>query len=204
VIVPDSLHDTPPSPGASVADQQAQAWIQGCVANDRKVQEQMYRAYYEPFFKICLRYADDEQDAALWLNDGFLKIFTRICDFRGQGSLEGWMRRVVVNTCLDHLRQKASYRTVPLTADAATTPADAPVTLNDALSQIQFRELTALIQHLPVASRTVFNLCVFEGFSHREIAQALNIREGTSQWHVNRARELLKARILQSSQTHRS
>jgi RNA polymerase sigma-70 factor (ECF subfamily) len=130
------------------------------------------------------------------LSDAFFKIFTKIDTYTGAGPFEAWMRRIVINTCLTHFRNYGGDSAAPL-PDADTVSRNnhhlqAP---NDALSRIGIKELTSLIQNMPPMSRTVFNLYIFEGYSHKEIAAQLGISEGTSHWHVSSARQWLKSKI---------
>lgn len=169
--------------------------IEGCCANDRIFQEYLYRQYHAEFLKVCGRYAQDFQDAEQLLQDGFLKIFHSIQHFGHKGSFEGWMRRIMINTCLDYLKSKQfkdnkQLQYVSELPNSAKHHCEASV-----LQKIVLDDLTGIIQSLPPMSRAVFNLFVMDGFSHREIAKELNISEGTSQWHVNNARKSLQQRI---------
>jgi RNA polymerase sigma-70 factor (ECF subfamily) len=172
--------------------------IAGVRNQNRAFQEQLYKQYYSLFLKICARYAKDMEDAEQLLNDGFLKIFTNMDKFGGTGSFEGWMRRIMVNTCLDYLRSKYLKDAKKLSMNSM--PADtAPISVSaDALENLTFKELVLVIQSLPAMTRTVFNLYVFDGFNHGQIAEQLEISEKTSQWHVHKARTLLQKKITNS------
>jgi len=142
------------------------------------------------------------EDAEQLINDGFLKIFTNIDKYGGTGSFEGWMRRVMVNTCLDYLRSK--YLKDAKMMSMHSVPADeAPVAMiGDAVENINFKELVTLIQSLPAMTRTVFNMYVFDGYNHGQIGEQLEISEKTSQWHLHKARTLLQKKIIKNdSQT---
>lgn len=169
--------------------------IEGCCVQNRIFQEYLYHQYQMEFLKVCVRYAQDFQDAEQLLQDGFLKIFHHIQHFGHNGSFEGWMRRIMVNTCLDYLRSKQfkDSKQLQLLPDISTSlnhHCDASV-----LQKIALDELTGIIQSLPPMSKAVFNLFVMDGYSHKEISNELNISEGTSQWHVNNARKCLQQRI---------
>jgi len=169
--------------------------IEGCRRNDRMLQEHLYKKYYSLFLKLCARYAKDMYDAEQLVQDGFLKIFNHMNDYVGKGSFEGWMRRIVVNTCLDYLKSKYLKNSMQLhfpneIADSATFSIN-----NNALDKIAMKDLLGIIQTLPPMSRTVFNLFVFDGYSHKEIGKILEMSEGTSQWHVNNARKSLQQKI---------
>lgn len=169
--------------------------IEGCRRNDRSLQEHLYKKYYSLFLKLCARYAKDMYDAEQLMQDGFLKIFSHMNDYSGKGSFEGWMRRIVVNTCLDYLKSKYLKNAMQLHYPTEIGDSAAFSTDNNALDKIAMKDLLKIIQTLPPMSRTVFNLFVFEGYSHKEISKILEMSEGTSQWHVNNARKSLQQKI---------
>lgn len=169
--------------------------IAGCRSQKRAFQEQLYKQYYSLFLKICARYARDMQDAEQLLNDGFLKIFGRINTYSGTGSFEGWMKRILVNTCLDYLKSKELKNSMQLHYNAGKMEDQLIAPSATGLDNIEFKELVAMIQGLPAMTRTVFNLYVFEGMSHKEITKVLPISEGTSHWHVHQARHQLQKKI---------
>lgn len=177
--------------------------IKGCCAQDRTFQEYLYKEYNRVFLKVCVRYAKDFHDSEQLLQDGFLKIFSKIEEFKHKGSFEGWMRRIMVNTCLDHLRSKQfkdgrMLENISDWNDAGKYQCEAEV-----VNKIALDDLVRLIQALPPMSKVVFNLFVFEGYPHKEIAEQLKISEGTSQWHVNNARKILQAKILKRKQLNK-
>lgn len=174
--------------------------IEGCQRNDRLLQEHLYKKYYSLFLKLCARYAKDMHDAEQLLQDGFLKIFNHINDYAGTGSFEGWMRRVVVNTCLDYLKSRYLKNSMQLHFPDEMGESAKFVTNNNALDKIAMKDLLGIIQLLPPMSRTVFNLFVFDGYSHKEIGKLLDMSEGTSQWHVNNARKNLQQKIIANQQ----
>lgn len=147
------------------------------------------------FLKVCARYAKNMQDAEQLLNDGFLKIFTQIDKYGNTGSFEGWMKRVVVNTCLDYLRSTYLKEEMTMHVNAIQPEETNLSVTNEGMKQIEFRELLSMIQILPSMTRTVFNMFVFEGFNHKEISEQLDISEGTSHWHVHQARNMLQKKI---------
>ena len=169
--------------------------IAGCRDQNRAIQEHLYKIYYSLFLKICARYAKDMQDAEQLLNDGFLKIFTNINKFGDQGSFEGWMKRVMVNTCLDYLRSKYLKQEMVMHVHAIPAEQSNLSISNEVFENLEFKELVRVVQSLPAMTRTVFNLFVFEGYTHAEIAAQFNISEKTSQWHVHQARYLLQKKI---------
>jgi RNA polymerase sigma-70 factor (ECF subfamily) len=172
--------------------------IEGCKKGSRKAQEQLYRLYYRAMASLCLRYTQNDADAVEVLNTGFLKVFQHIQRYEpAQASMYTWIRTIVVNSCLDFVKQRA--RTQPgkdleYAADVHI-PAEAVLKMNAA-------ELLALVRELPPATAAVFNLYVLEGYSHKEIVQLLGISEGTSKWHLNAARKLLQQRLQKDAYPH--
>ncbi len=169
--------------------------IDGCKRQKQLFQEQLYKNYYGLFLKVCMRYANDIHDAEQLLNDGFLKIFANIIKYEGKGSFIGWMRRIVVNTCLDYIKSKQNRDDKNTDYKEAISETNIVQHDSNALQNISFKELQMMIQALPAMSKTVFNLFVFEGYSHKEIGGIMEISEGTSQWHVNNARKILQNKI---------
>ena len=174
--------------------------IAGCRKKNRAIQEHLYKVYYSLFLKVCARYAKNMQDAEQLLNDGFLKIFTQIDKYGNTGSFEGWMKRVVVNTCLDYLRSTYLKEEMTMHVNAIQPEETNLSVTNEGMEHIEFRELVNMIQTLPSMTRTVFNLFVFEGFNHKEISEQLDISEGTSHWHVHQARNVLQKKIIKVEQ----
>ena len=172
--------------------------IAGCRKKDRALQEHLYKIYYSMFLKVCARYAKSMQDAEQLLNDGFLKVFTQIDKFNNTGSFAGWMQRIMVNTCLDYLRSGSLKEDMIMHVNAIPAEESNLSVGNEAIENMDFRELVKLIQLLPAMTRTVFNLYVFDGFNHRQISEQLDITEGTSHWHVHQARNMLQKKIMKS------
>ncbi len=167
--------------------------IHRCSVNDGKAQEWLFKTYYSRLMTICLRYTDNEDDAKDILNESFLKIFQNISKFNHQGSFEGWLKRIVANSAIDFVRkqQKLKYtQPIQLLPDIPDY-----TSYQDAISVLSEKELLQLIRKLPPMSRNVFNLSVFENYSHKEISNLLDIKEGTSMWHLNNARNILKKQI---------
>lgn len=169
--------------------------INGCRNHTRSFQELLYKQYYSLFLKICARYAKDMEDAEQLLNDGFLKIFHSISKYEGRGSFEGWMKRVLVNTCLDYLKSKYLKNSMQMQVNPALVEESTISVDNNGLKQLEFKELVRMIQSLPAMTRSVFNLFVFEGFTHKQIGQLMGISESTSYWHVHHARTTLQQMI---------
>ena len=165
-----------------------------CQAKDRKAQEHIFRAWHSGFLKVCLRYAPDRQTAEGLLSDAFFKIFTRVEQCSEAATFEGWMHRIVVNTCLSHIRSATSSKNV-LLVDTAEGIGGTQHSYNDGDSRMGLQEVIALIQKLPPVTRAVFNLYIFEGYPHKDIAAHLEMSEGTSHWHLSTARAWLKSKI---------
>ena len=169
--------------------------IEGCKKDDRKAQEQLYRNYYGAMMNLCLRYTQNEPDALDVLNRGFLKVFKNIQRYDpSQASLYTWIRTVVVNSCLDHIKSRQreiSTRELDEAADVNIAP--------EIVTKMKAEEILQLVRGLPAATQGVFNLYVMEGFSHKEIASLLNISEGTSKWHLSEARKKLQEQVNQSN-----
>jgi RNA polymerase sigma-70 factor (ECF subfamily) len=174
--------------------------IAGCRKKNRAIQEQLYREHYSMYLKVCARYAKSMLDAEQLLNDGFLKIFTQIDNFKSAGSFAGWMHRIMVNTCLDYLRGSALKEEMIMHVNSIPAEESNLAIGNDGIESIEFKELVKLIQSLPSMTRTVFNLYVFDGYNHKEISEQLTISEGTSHWHLHQARNMLQKKINNSDQ----
>jgi len=171
--------------------------IRHCKNQDREAQEQLYRLYAGKLFGLCLKYSDNQAQAEDSLQDGFLTIFAKISQYSNQGSFEGWMKRIVINTCLQKHRSQKLYE---ITNEENL--AEEEVEIDDESVSLDY--LLNLIQSLPDRYRQVFNLYVMEGFSHKEIAKMLNISEGTSKSNLSRARLSLKEKIEESQNTNNS
>jgi RNA polymerase sigma factor (sigma-70 family) len=165
-----------------------------CRDGNSAAQEKLYKMYYGSMMNVCLRYSKNADDAVEVLNTAFLKVFQNIDKYTGDGDLfHGWVRRIMVNTALDRIRfEKNRYNnTVPLNINN-----DSKNIENDALSQFAEEDLLKMIEELPPTSRMVFNLYVFENYTHKEIGKMLNITESTSQWHLLNARRILMSKII--------
>jgi RNA polymerase sigma factor (sigma-70 family) len=162
--------------------------VKGCQNNERKYQEILYRRYSRKMYGICMSYAGNRELAQDMLHDAFLKIFRTIDSFKMEGSLEGWIRRVVSNTAIDLLRKNQRLDQF-INEDMLEPLATVKPGVH---SYLATKEILELVGHLPHGARAIFNLFALEGFSHREIAEQLQISEGTSKSQYNRARNLLK------------
>ncbi len=163
--------------------------IAGCRRNDRFYQEALYRKFARTMYGICLSYTADQAAAQDILQESFLKVFRKIKEFRMEGSLEGWIKRVVVNTSLDYLRIKSRINQY-----IKDEPIDSVEEKESELNKnINVQPILDKIANLPEGARAIFNLYAVEGYSHKEISKKLNITEGTSKSQYNRAKKLLQA-----------
>ena len=167
--------------------------IKGCIAGDRRIQEELYRRFSPKMYAVCLRYANNADDAQDLLQEGFIKVYRNLHRFRAEGSFEGWIRRVFVNTSIEHFRKK-STRLSMVTDKEENTIEDADIT---ALHKMAEKDIINIIQELSPGYRTVFNLYVVEGYSHKEIGELLGISEGTSKSQLARAKGVLQKKITQ-------
>lgn len=165
--------------------------ITACINNNRKAQRELYEHYAPIMMTVTLRYVGNYDIAQDVLQDAFVKVFTSLQSFSGSGLLESWIRRIVINTALEYLRNNdVLHESVEL--EEAISSATISET---ALDDISVEELMKIIASLPSGFRTVFNMFAIEGYSHKEIAQQLNITESTSRSQFNRAKALIKKKI---------
>lgn len=167
--------------------------IEGCLANDPKAQEFLYKRFSRRMYGVCLRYARNTLEADDILQEGFIKVFTFLKDFRQDGSLEGWIRRTIINTAINYYHSKENEWKETTIDKAVTFSSDT----EDALSKISAEDLLQLIRQLPEGYRMVFNLYVIEGYNHQEISEMLNISENTSKSQLSRARGALQEKLAQ-------
>ncbi len=165
--------------------------IEGAKSGDRRSQKAIYDLLSHKMFAVCLRYMGDREAAEDILQDGFVTLFSKLDSFSGTGSFEGWARRIFVNTALMSLRKKDALKnTEDLDAAWSISTPDP-----SAIQKIGHEELLKMVSALPTGFRTVFNMYVIEGYSHKEIAEALGISETTSRSQLQRARVLLQSKI---------
>lgn len=165
--------------------------IERCINHEHTAQSVIYQMYAAKMFAICLRYGKTRMVAEELLQSGFVKVFKSMDRFRNEGSFEGWIRRVMVNTAIEYYRQAAKIQeTRELTPEL-----DPAGQYESALDSLQMEDLLALIAGLPDGYRMVFNMYAIEGYSHKEIAMRLGITEGGSKSQLSRARQLLQSAI---------
>lgn len=172
-------------------DKQQQDVIAGCVQGKPLAQRALYDKHAPKMLAVCFRYAKDRDEAEDMLQEGFIKVFHNINKFQNQGSLEGWIRRIIVNTAIDMIRKnKALMLETPINDNLSENLIADEVTDN-----LDVEYLLNIIQELPTGYRLVFNLFAIEGYSHAEIGEKLNINESTSRSQYTRAKILIKKRI---------
>jgi RNA polymerase sigma factor (sigma-70 family) len=160
--------------------------VSGCIKADPAAQKQLYDRFSRKMFGVCLRYSASREEAEDLLQDAFLTVFEKISSYKSAGSLEGWIRRIMVNTALQHFRKQR----IQWAEGSEYNDPVAPEEVN-----LETRELLRLIQGLPTGFRTVFNLYAIEGFTHPEIGQMLGISENTSKSQYARARAQLMIKV---------
>lgn len=164
--------------------------IRGCKNGNRSAQEKLFKLYAGKMLGVCVRYFQDRVEAEDVLQDGFIKVFQKIDSFRNDGSFEGWIRKIMVNTALEQYRKNKNLYAV---VDAEEVQED--LTENFLIESMDAKYLLKLIHELPSGYKAVFNLYAIEGYGHKEIAELLGISEGTSKSQLARARALLKKKL---------
>lgn len=165
--------------------------IKACLKGDRASQKRFYQIFADKMYGVCFRYTNNEDEAKDILQDGFIKVFLNLKKFNNKGSLEGWIRRIIVNTALERFRDKKYLFAVKMESGYERDEKE----YDHIISEISANDLLKLIQELTPQYRTVFNLYAIEGYSHKEISEKLNIKEGTSKSNLSRAREILKDKV---------
>lgn len=162
--------------------------IKQCKKQDRKAQERLYHLFSGKFFTLCLKYSSNYEQAKDTLQEGFIKIYQNISQFKGKGTFEGWMTRIIINTALKEYQKKSIFLFVN-----DQEYEDPEVEIDEEEVPIDF--LIQIIQELPDRYRLVFNLYAMDGYSHQEISELLKISVGTSKSNLSRARVKLKEKI---------
>lgn len=167
--------------------------IAGCVKNDRRAQRKLYEKYASRFFPLCVRYVSSREQAKDILQDGFITVFDKLHTYKGDGFFEGWMRRIFINTALMYIRRNDILKhtdeidEVPIKVGGYES--------FDVVDSLDAKQIMQMIGEMPDGFRTVFNLFVFEGFSHSEISKELGITEGSSRSQLSRGRVWLQEKI---------
>lgn len=156
------------------------------------MQAALYERFAPKMYGVCLRYTSDQEEAQDILQEGFIKVFKNLEKFRQEGSFEGWIRRIVINTAIEHFRRRKHLQPVTEKEEAAIE-----TTEESALDRLAEKDIIALVRQLSPGYRAVFNLYVIEGYGHKEIAEMLGISEGTSKSQLARAKAVLQ-RLVQT------
>jgi RNA polymerase sigma factor (sigma-70 family) len=176
-----------------IQDHQEDEIVKGCIQGGRHHQKLLYERFYGSMMAVCMRYTSDREEARDVLHEGFMKVFRNLDRFHQGTNLGAWIRRIMVNTAIDHYR-KAAKRPNLVEINHAVHEID----VQDVVSDMSADEILALVQRLSPAYRTVFNLYVIEGYSHKEVGELLGISEGTSKSNLAKARAKLQQMILTS------
>ncbi|HOY27459.1 MAG TPA: RNA polymerase sigma factor [Flavobacteriales bacterium] len=171
--------------------------VQGCLGGDRRCQETLYTRYARRMYAVCLRYARHQLEAQDLMQEGFIRVFEKLSAFRMEGSLEGWIRRIMVHTAINQYRKKSFQQERFGMENLPESPVESL-----ALDNLGEQELMKLIAELPDGYRHVFNLYAIEGFDHAEIAAMLGCGESTSRSQLSKARSYLQARIERKEVLH--
>lgn len=162
--------------------------IHACLQNDRNSQRKLYQAYAGRMLVVCMRYVQNQAEAEDILQEAFIKIFQNLDKFRAESSLGSWIKRIVINTTINQIRAGIHFKDMSDVQDYENQIPDN----HSSIEGIQFQELIEIIQKLPKGCQAVFNLFAIEGYKHHEIAQMLNITEGTSKSQYSRAKAILQ------------
>jgi RNA polymerase sigma factor (sigma-70 family) len=168
--------------------------IVGCIANERKFQEMLYRQHFQTMYSMCRRHVSQEDEVMSILNNGFLKVFQKISTFENRGSLQGWIRRIVYHTLIEQVRSQQRYRKHIVLDEFPIKGYSGQI-----MDGLLLEDIMLLLDKVPNMSRKVFRLYAIEGFNHREIGEKLGINENTSKWHLSNARTVLKKELEKSN-----
>ena len=166
--------------------------LQGCLDNLSIAQEALYNRFSPRMLGVCYRYARNREDAEDMLQEGFIKVYSQIHQYKGSGALEGWIRKIVVHTCINILKKNKKFSDSVDLVHASSIQ----ISENNIPSLLQAKQVVECIRLLPIGYRTVLNLYAIEGFSHKEISGILEIEESTSRSQYTRARALLEEILL--------
>lgn len=165
--------------------------LEGCKTGNRKMQEALYRQTSARMLAVCMRYVSGKAEAEDVLQTGYIKVFQKVKEYRGEGSFEGWIRRIMVNTAIESYRKSLRNMNVVPIEEAVEQPS-----AGFDFSRLGMQDLMQVIQKLADGYRLVFNMYAIEGYSHKEIAETLGISEGASKSQLSRARAILREEII--------
>ncbi len=165
-----------------------EAILQGCLKNHAAAQRELYQRFSPKMLAVCFRFAHNREDAEDMLQDGFIKVFLQMHTFQSKGAFEGWIRRIMVHTCINHLKKNKRFNESVDIVQASS----AQIREENIPSIVQAKQIVDCIRLLPIGYRTVLNLYAIEGYSHKEISGMLDIEESTSRSQYTRARQMLE------------
>src|ERR1017187_4755862 len=165
-----------------------EAILQGCLKNHAAAQKELYNRYSPKMLAVCYRFAHNREDAEDMLQEGFIKVFLQMHTFQSKGAFEGWIRRIIVHTCINHLKKNKRFNESVDIIQASSVQ----IREENIPSIVQAKQIVDCIRILPVGYRTVLNLYTIEGYSHKEISGMLDIEESTSRSQYTRARQMLE------------
>jgi RNA polymerase sigma factor (sigma-70 family) len=169
--------------------------VKGCIENNNIAQQELYTRYGAKMLAVCYRYAKNRDDAEDMLQEAFIKIFTQIKQFRGDGSIEGWIRKIIIHTCINNIKKNKKFNdSVDLMYAKSLQSKN-----DDVPSIMQAKQIIDCIRLLPLGYRTVLNLFAIEGLSHKEIGQMLDIEESTSRSQYTRAKVMLQNLLIKKN-----
>lgn len=172
-----------------------EALLQGCIKNNAAAQKELYDKFSYKMFAVCYRYAHNREDAEDMLQEGFIKVFSQIHRFESRGALEGWVRRIMIHTCINNLKKNKRFNeSVDLIHAGALQVREESIP-----SIVQAKEVVECIRMLPLGYRTVLNLYAIEGFSHKEISGMLDVEESTSRSQYTRAKAMLEDMLVKKN-----
>jgi RNA polymerase sigma-70 factor, ECF subfamily len=170
--------------------------IKGCQQNDVLCQEQLYKLFYPDMIKVCYRYTNDLENAGTVYNNAMLKVFKGIDSYKEEGKLGGWVKAIVINCCIDFCKKKVIFHSsMDIIAENEV------ITLPNVFERLSGKDIQQMIAELPKATAAIFNLYVYDGFTHTQIGELLNISDGTSKWHLSEAKKILRSKLEQLSKT---
>ena len=180
------------SKGENISIEELKPIIEGCLRNEHKSQYQLYEMFYRSMTLVCLRYCKDREEANDMVQEGFIKVFKNLKRYEFKGSFEGWMRRIFVNNAIDNIRRKKKDHLLLGEDEKMDAFADKDLDPLDAVGELDPKLVMEAIQKLTPAYKAVFSLYVIEEYSHKEIADMLNISVGTSKSNLAKAKQNLR------------
>ncbi len=165
--------------------------IEGCKKGKKSAQNRLYEKYSPVMLGVCLRYCSNMADAEDVLQEGFIKVFTYIKNFRGDGSFEGWVRRIMVNTAITHIKKNVKYSYEDIENISSDYQEDEEIAYSPVNPEIMIK----VLQSLPAGYRSVVNLYIFEGYSHKEIGGIMGISESTSKSQLSKAKKFIRRKL---------